>query len=148
MNLLKKRPPRIEVNGGFIYNTFPKIELGKGFEVVVHSLAKGDADARRSKTERFEFWTERRTKAARSIRILATCVAPTCGSDQFHLIDRDNYPASEFFVPKEGMDLKAGNYLPFVLAHEFGILGLGFIGDDFYEEITRHAEVGFITLTN
>ena len=64
--------------------------------------------------------------------------------DQFHLIDRTDKLATEYFIPDAGFDLKGGNHLPAVMAHEFGVWGLGFIEDDFYAEISSHQEVGVI----
>lgn len=144
MNLLRKRPARIEVEGGFIYNSFPKISLGNGFGVVVNTLVLGTEDARGSKTDRFAYSTERQIETAKSIRIVATCIAPVCGSQQFHLRDSKNGQATEYFVPEEGLDLKEGRYLPPVLVHEFGILGLGFIDNDFYQEMSHNKEVGIV----
>ena len=60
------------------------------------------------------------------------------------LRDSKNGQATEYFVPEEGLDLKEGRYLPPVLVHEFGILGLGFIDNDFYQEMSHNKEVGIV----
>jgi len=149
MSLRKKQPERVEAEDGFIYNAFPSVDLGRGYSVMVPSLALGAKDARRPKRLLFAHEAEHANNLFKSVRIIASCVreevtGTACGSNQLHLVDAEGNPRTDFFRPKVGMDVRSSGGLPSVMAHEFGIIGLGFV-EELLSEAASAPGIGIVT---
>ena len=139
----RKVPERVRWGEGFIYNAFPTLQLTDRYEVIVPTLAMGQEDARRPKRPMFDHDVEHEDGSDR-LRIVARCLGGHTCKGQF-LVDESGGPATEFFIPREGLDLTKRNNLPSVRPHTFGLIMMMVAANELFEEAQNKEGVGIVT---